>query len=60
MAHTPAEKQARYRDNKRGGPARVPQPCGTYAAYRRHARNSEEPCKACRQANTDYHKARRQ
>jgi hypothetical protein len=23
-------------------------PCGTIAAYRRHLRNSEQPCEACR------------
>ena len=26
------------------------QPCGTTAAYRRHVRNGEPPCRACREA----------
>ena len=26
-------------------------PCGTTAAYRRHLRNGEQPCEACRSAN---------
>lgn len=28
------------------------QPCGTTAAYARHRYNNEEPCVACKQANT--------
>lgn len=39
-----------YRDRLRGGPARVPAPCGTYAAYRRHQRNGEPVDEACREA----------
>ena len=27
------------------------QPCGTRAAYQRHMRRGEQPCKACREAN---------
>jgi hypothetical protein len=27
-----------------------PQPCGTPAAYRRHHRHGEKPCRSCRQA----------
>lgn len=38
------------RDRLRGGPPRTPQPCGTYAAAKRHQRNSEPLCDACRQA----------
>lgn len=33
-------------------------PCGTTSAYRRHQRNGETPCTACRQAWADYHRAR--
>lgn len=32
--------------------ARKPSPCGTKSAYNRHLRNGEEPCEACRRANT--------
>lgn len=39
-----------YRDRLRGGPARAPEPCGTYAAFRRHQRAGEEPCRPCREA----------
>lgn len=31
---------------------RKPSPCGTKAAYERHLRTGEEPCDACRRANT--------
>ena len=31
--------------------ARELKPCGTRAAYDRHRRNEEEPCKECRDAN---------
>lgn len=34
--------------------ARQLQPCGTYAAYRRHLRNGEEACDLCKQAYRDY------
>ena len=34
--------------------ARALQPCGTYAAYRRHTRNGEEACDLCKQAYRDY------
>lgn len=55
-----AERQKRYRNRLRGGPARVPKPCGTVAAYRRHQRNGEPPCDACRKANADYQRAYQQ
>jgi len=45
---TPAERQKRYRDRQRGGPARVLQPHGTRAAIRRHERNHEQVCDECR------------
>lgn len=36
-------------------PPRQLQPCGTLAAYRRHARRKEKPCRACKDAhNADY------
>lgn len=35
------------------------QPCGTAAAYTRHLRRSEEPCDACREANSSKSKERR-
>ena len=33
------------------GPGRTLAPCGTEAAYRRHQRAGERPCRPCRQAN---------
>lgn len=48
-----AERQKAYRDRLRGGPARVPQPCGTVAAYKRHGRKGETPCEACRAAERE-------
>jgi hypothetical protein len=32
------------------------QPCGTVAAYKRHRRNDETPCAACRAANAAHHR----
>lgn len=54
MADDDATRARRYRDSKRGKPARQPAPCGTYAAYRRHQRKGEPIDDACRQAYTDY------
>lgn len=34
-------------------------PCGTYAAYKRHRRRKETPCRACLDANNAEHRARR-
>ncbi len=52
-----AEYQRKWRASKgarTGQPGRpVTQPCGTVAAYRRHGRNGEEPCEACRQAERE-------
>ncbi len=28
--------------------------CGTYAGWQAHIRRNEQPCRECRQANTDY------
>jgi len=33
---------------------RVLQPCGTRAAYKRHVRHGETPCRACKAANAEY------
>ena len=49
---------------KRGGPARVPKPCGTVAAAQRHKRASEPMCVDCseawRQHQADNYQARKQ
>ena len=58
MTRTPDAQRA-YRDRVRGGPPRQPQPCGTYAAYRRHQRYGEQPCDLCRVAKNEYEKERR-
>ncbi len=34
-------------------------PCGTYAAYRRHRKANEQPCPACRTAAAKYERERR-
>lgn len=55
-----AEYQRNWRARqgaKTGQPGRpVTQPCGTVAAYKRHLRNKEEPCAACREANAAHHR----
>lgn len=38
--------------------ARELKPCGTFAAARRHWRNGEDPCDACREAELEYQRAR--
>lgn len=53
---TPAEKQAAYRDRRRGGPPRPLAPCGTVAAYRRHQRRGEPVDAACRDAYNAAHR----
>ena len=35
-------------------------PCGTYAAYARHLNRNEKPCDACKQANTELRRERRE
>lgn len=35
------------------------EPCGTMAAARRHYRNGEKPCEACREAELKYQRARK-
>lgn len=58
-----ADRQRAYRDRKRGTPARVPLPCGTLAAFRRHQRRGEPIDQACRDAynaaHRDMYRARR-
>lgn len=44
--HELEHKRAYKRERK----VRVLKPCGTEAAYRRHIRNREVPCEACRVA----------
>lgn len=46
---TDRSRYQEYRDRLRGGPARVPEPCGTMAAVRRHERNGEALDDACRE-----------
>jgi len=41
-------RYALYRDKKRGMPPPPLQPCGTYAAARRHQRRKEPLCNDCR------------
>jgi hypothetical protein len=41
---------AEYRDRLRGGPPRSLQPCGTYAAAKRHQRAGEPLDGPCREA----------
>ena len=52
-----AEYQRRWRASKgarTGQPGRpATQPCGTPAAYRRHKRAGEEPCPACKAAESE-------
>lgn len=38
---------------------RALQPCGTWAAYKRHKRRGEEPCEACRQAAREQRRGQR-
>ena len=42
------------------GMPRKPSPCGTVAAYKRQLRHKEKPCDACRSANRDSQKAKRE
>ncbi len=54
---TPADRQRQYRDRLRGGPPRVPAPCGTVAAYKRHQRHGEPACAPCRAAWAEWQRA---
>lgn len=47
MSLSVAERSKRYRDRKRGGPPREPQPCGTLGGLRRHEKEGPVTCPAC-------------
>ena len=36
----------------------VVKPCGTYAAYKRHINNNQEPCEPCKDAMRQYTRTR--
>lgn len=58
-----ADRRAYYAERRaalRGGPPRVPQPCGTYAAARRHQRAGEGLCEPCRAALAEHQRAMHQ
>src|SRR5690625_2909950 len=38
---------------------RALQPCGTWAAYKRHKRKNEDPCDECRQASREQRQGQR-
>ena len=57
---TQADRARRYRDRQRGGQPRTPTPCGTsYGAVRRHQRNKEPLCAACRAFLHDQYEKRK-
>ena len=60
MGVSDAEYQKRWRAKhgaNTGQPGRpVTAQCGTVSAYKRHQRNGEQPCDACREANAAYHR----
>lgn len=49
-----ADRQRAYRNRKRGGPPRQPNPCGTRAAAARHRRRGEPVCILCLEAERAY------
>lgn len=49
-----ADASRRYRDKRRGRPARQPEPCPSRAAAIRHRRRGEEVCDDCKQAERGY------
>lgn len=54
------EDRENYR-NGRGITVRAGlEPCGTPAAHRRHLRRGEQPCAACKQADSEHRRARRE
>lgn len=61
MSSAEYQREWRARHGARTGqPGRIPtQPCGTHAAYRRHLKAGEEPCRPCKDANAEYHRNRR-
>ena len=40
------------------GSGRKPAPCGTTAAYKRHRKNGEDACRACKNAWADYRRGK--
>ncbi|WAC65157.1 hypothetical protein OVA14_07085 [Agrococcus sp. SL85] len=58
-ARTAGESRAHRRANG-AKPRGELAPCGTTAAYRRHERNGEQPCQACRTAHADARRQREQ
>ena len=63
-----AEYQRAYRARKALEAGRQPgqvgrpvtAPCGTVAAYKRHQRRGEQPCRSCRAAWSEYQRQRYQ
>jgi len=54
-----AQWRASQQRRRAGIPARSNQPCGTVAAARRHYRNNEPPCEACKNAERERARDRR-
>jgi hypothetical protein len=53
-AEIESNRYMRSRDKRRGAAPRLPQPCGTYAAARRHQYHKEPLDEACREAIRAY------
>ena len=51
---TAAERKRRQREREAMGEGFTPEPCGTYAAARRHLRKDEPLCAACEVALKNY------
>lgn len=47
MADDAATRARRYRESRRGGPARELAPCGTPTARKRHKYRDDEDCLTC-------------
>ncbi len=64
MPLTPAQRSAAWRARngaRTGAPGRpATQPCGTHAAYARHVRKGEPIDDACRTAEREYRRAKRE
>lgn len=48
MGKSDAARARKYRDRRRGGPPREPEPCPSAAAFKRHVRAGETPCDGCK------------
>jgi hypothetical protein len=59
-----ADQQRRWRAQHGAKTGQLGRPtslgCGTLAAYRRHLKNGELACQACRAANAEHTRAHRQ